>query len=81
MSDHVQMSLDELGAEDPVLKNLARTMRDGRGMSLAAAVAEMSEYVDPERVQAAAERISELSEQVLTAHLPRAVVAGNFESW
>jgi hypothetical protein len=81
MPDHVQMSLDELGAEDPVLKNLARTMRDGRGMSLPAAVAEMSEYADPERVRAAAERISELSEQVRTAHVPRAVVAGNIESW
>ena len=76
-----QMTLDDLGAEDPLIRNLARTMRDGRGMSLEAAVAETSEYADPDRVRAAADRIAELTRQIQTAQTPRAVVAGNIESW
>jgi hypothetical protein len=76
-----QMTLDDLGAEDPLIRNLARTMRDGRGMSLEEAVAEASEYADPEKVRQAAQRISALTQQIQTAQTPRAVVAGNIESW
>jgi hypothetical protein len=76
-----QMSLDDLGAEDPLIRNLARTMRDGRGMSLSAAVAEASEYADPAKVRAAAAKIEELAKNIQTAQIPRAVVAGNIESW
>ncbi len=81
MINNAQMTLDDLGAEDPLIRNLARTMRDGRGMSLEAAVAETSEYADPDRVRAAADRIAELTRQIQTAQTPRAVVAGNIESW
>jgi hypothetical protein len=73
--------LDALSAEDPVIKNLARAMRDGRGVSLDQAVAEAREYIDHARVEAAAARIRELAEEIQTAQNPRAVVAGNIESW
>ncbi|TCM39649.1 Z1 domain-containing protein [Kribbella sp. VKM Ac-2568] len=73
--------LDALSADDPVIRNLARTMRDGRGVSLEQAVAEAREYIDHARVDAAAARIRELAEQIQTAQNPRAVVAGNIESW
>lgn len=77
-----QMSLDELEAEDPIVRVLARAMRDGRGMSLDDAVSETSEFVvDPEKVRAAAERIKRVASEIQTAQTPRAVVAGNIESW
>ncbi|MEV0802469.1 Z1 domain-containing protein [Kribbella sp. NPDC050281] len=73
--------LDALSAEDPVIRNLARAMRDGRGVSLEQAVTEAREYIDHARVDAAAARIRVLAEQIQTAQDPRAVVAGNIESW
>ncbi len=81
MSDTAFVNLDHLCAEDAVIKQLVRTMRDGRGMSLESAVGELSEIVDPQRVQGAAGRIRALREQVQNAQAPRAVVAGNIESW
>lgn len=75
------MTLDDLGAEDPMIRTLARTMRDGKGMGLADAVAELAEVADPERVADAARQISALAAQIQTAQVPRAVVAGNIESW
>jgi hypothetical protein len=77
-----QMTLDELSTEDPIIRLLARAMRDGRGMSLDAAVAEMAGIgADHDRLEAAASRINELSRQIQTAQTPRAVVAGGIESW
>lgn len=73
--------LDALSADDPVIKNLARTMRDGRGVSLEQAVMEAREYIDHARVEEAAARIRDLAHEIQTAQLPRAVVAGNIESW
>src|SRR5689334_16799975 len=73
--------LDTLSAEDPLIRNLARIMRDGRGASLEEAVAEAREYADPERVEAAAARIRDLIRDIKSAQEPRAVVAGNIESW
>jgi hypothetical protein len=73
--------LDQLCAEDALIRQLVRTMRDGRGMDLQAAVTELGEIVDPPRVQIAAERIRELMEDIQSARTPRAVVAGNIESW
>ncbi len=76
------MTLDDLAAEDPVIRALARTMRDGRGMSLVDAVEEISEIVeDPMRVREAADRIRILASEIQSAQVPRAVVAGNIESW
>jgi Z1 domain len=76
-----RMTLDDLAAEDPVIRAIARTMRDGRGMSLDHAVAEISEISDPTRVAGAAERIRALAAEIQSAQAPRAVVAGNIESW
>jgi hypothetical protein len=73
--------LDQLSAEDPLIRNLARIMRDGRGTSLEDAVKEACEYADPDRVEAAAARIRALAEDIQSAQRPRAVVAGNIESW
>ncbi len=74
--------LNTLTAEDPVVRNLARIMRDGKPATLEEAVAELCEIgIPPARVEAAADRIRELTEQVLTAQTPIAVVAGNIESW
>src|SRR4051794_38401974 len=81
MPSDVQLTFDDLGSEDPMIRNLARAMRDGPGMSLEQAVAEASEYADPAKLERAAARLSALMEQVLTAQAPRAVVAGNIESW
>jgi hypothetical protein len=76
------MTLDDLAAEDPVIRAIARAMRDGRGMSLEDAVAEISELVgDPTRVELAANRIRILAAEIQSAQVPRAVVAGNIESW
>lgn len=75
------VDLDTLSAEDPLIRNLARIMRDGRGASLEEAVAEACEYADPDRVEAAATRIRELAREIQSAQKPRAVVAGNIESW
>lgn len=76
-----QLTLDDL-VEDPVIRALARAMRDGPGMSLPEAVRDISEMgIDPEKVQVAADRIAERIVEVRTAQTPRAVVAGNIESW
>src|SRR5690349_17610570 len=77
-----RMTLDDLAAEDPVIRAIARAMRDGQGMSLDKAVAEISELVpDPTRVAEAADRIRILAAEIQSAQAPRAVVAGNIESW
>ena len=73
--------LDQLSAEDPLIRNLARIMRDGGGASLEDAVKEACEYADPDRVEEAAERIRALARDIQAAQKPRAVVAGNIESW
>ncbi|ORB66674.1 Z1 domain-containing protein [Mycolicibacterium tusciae] len=73
--------LDQLTAEDPVVRQLARIMRDGQPSTLDEAVAELSQLVDPARVQAAAARIRELNEMIQQAQTPTNVVAGNIESW
>ena len=73
--------LDQLTAEDPVVRQLARIMRDGQPSTLEEAVAELSQLVDPVRVQAAAARIRELNDLIQQAQTPTNVVAGNIESW
>lgn len=73
--------IDGLSKEDPYVRSLARIIRDGRGMSLERAIVEACETMDPEKVNAAAERIRELQVEIQTAQKPRAVVAGNIESW
>ncbi|KUI48137.1 hypothetical protein AU198_19090 [Mycobacterium sp. GA-1199] len=73
--------LDQLTAEDPVVRQLARIMRDGQPSTLDEAVTELSQLVDPARVQVAAGRIRELNEQIQQAQTPTSVVAGNIESW
>jgi hypothetical protein len=73
--------LDTLAAENPVVRQLARIMRDGKPSTLEEAVAELSQLVDPSRVEEAAERIRELNELVQNAQVPTSVVAGNIESW
>lgn len=73
--------IDGLGREDPYVRALARIMRDGRGMSLERAIDEASMTMDGGRVAAAAERIRVLQAEIQSAQKPRAVVAGNIESW
>lgn len=73
--------LDTLAAENPVVRQLARIMRDGKPSTLEEAVAELSQLVDPSRVQEAADRIRALNELVQNAQVPTSVVAGNIESW
>jgi hypothetical protein len=75
------MTLNDLVVEDPLIRWLARAMRDGPGMSLAEAVRELSEIADPAKVQVAAAAIAEVAAAIQTAQTPRAVVAGNIESW
>lgn len=74
--------IDELSGEDRQVRNLARIIRDGLGVSLESAVEEACEMgIDRDKVEAAAERIRELQESIQDAQKPRAVVAGNIESW
>jgi hypothetical protein len=56
-------------------------MRDGRGMSLEAAMVELEQFVDRERVREAGAKISALTKRIQNAQSPRAVVAGGIESW
>lgn len=66
---------------DVFVRNLRRIMFD-QGTDLAGAVAEMHQMgVDPERVAAAAALIEAKAREVQNAQNPRAVVAGNIESW
>jgi hypothetical protein len=76
-----QMTLNDLVVEDPLIRALARAMRDGPGMSLADAVQDVSEIANPDKVQVAAAKIAALAAEIQTAQTPRAVVAGNIESW
>ena len=77
-----QMTLDELAGESPVIRFLARYMRDGKGMSLHAAIREAEALgLDPRDLTAAVRRIEDLNESIQTAQVPRSVVAGNIESW
>lgn len=78
---HGFADLDQLCAENTVIRQLVRTMRDGQGMDLETAAVELSEIAPRERVREAANRIRELMEDVQSARTPRAVVAGNIESW
>lgn len=74
--------LDTLSAENPVIRQLARILRDSRPMTLEQAVREISEMgVSLEKVEAAADQIRRLNDQIQDAQVPRAVVAGNIESW
>lgn len=81
--DTPSATLDELCAGDPLIRNLLRIMRDGRGTSLDVAVKELKDLpgVPPESVDAAAARVRELMRDVKAARTPRAVVAGGIESW
>lgn len=82
MTDTVQATgLDALGAEDPVAKQLARIIRDSPSLTLNDAVAELAQIVDITRVEAAAERIRQLSQLIRDAQIPTSVVAGNIETW
>lgn len=76
-------NLDELAAENVVIKLLLRAMRDGSGMSLESATSEMLTFPGavPEAVRAAEQLIRARQEQIQAAQTPRAVVAGNIESW
>lgn len=74
-------SLDVLAAEDAHVRALARIIRDTPSLTLEQAVAELAETGDPQKAQAAAQRIRELSEQIRNAQIPTSVVAGNIESW
>lgn len=81
MTGEVPGELDVLCHEDAVVRQLLRNMRDGAGMDLRAAVKELSELVPVERAEAAADRIRVLTDEIQMATKPRAVVAGNIESW
>lgn len=64
--------LDQLASEDPLIRQLLRTMRDGKGMDLAGAVAELNEIVsDSRKVHAAAERIRALAADIQSAKSPQ----------
>src|SRR5262249_82849 len=77
-----QMTFDELAGDDPVVRAIGRALRDGPGMSLEQAANEVLEMgVDPAKVQGATDRIRARIAAVQTAQMPRAVVAGNIESW
>jgi hypothetical protein len=80
-ADGVVADLDTLAAQDPVVKQLARIIRDSPSLTLDQAVIELAEIVDQSRVEVAAARIRELIEQIGKAQVPTSVVAGNIESW
>jgi Z1 domain len=74
--------LDQLCHENRYVRLLLQTIRAGRGMTLDAAVNELRPLVsDHAALGDAEEKIRELSRDVQTAKIPRAVVAGNIESW
>ncbi|RAU93523.1 hypothetical protein DQP58_16265 [Mycobacterium colombiense] len=74
--------LNTLAAEDPIIRNLARIMRDSRPATLEQAVDESVEMgIDRNRVEIAAGKIRELVRQIAAAQTPINVVAGNIESW
>jgi hypothetical protein len=81
MAIDTEGELDLLSKEDPVIRHLLRIMRDGAGMDLAPAAEELSELVSADEVERAAARIRELMRENQMATHPRAVVAGNIESW
>ncbi|TPG34180.1 Z1 domain-containing protein [Mycolicibacterium hodleri] len=82
MTDPAAVSdLDSLAAEDPVVRQLARIIRDSTSLTLDDAVGELSQIVEISRVQKAAERIRELNELIKNAQVPTSVVAGNIETW
>jgi hypothetical protein len=83
MTTETSPELDALCREDPVIRLLLRNMRDGAGMDLQSAVRELSELpgVDTAGLDAAAARIAALIREIQMATRPRAVVAGNIESW
>lgn len=76
-------TIDELSASDPFVKHLVRAMNSGPGQSLEDAARELIDELGlpEERVQAAVNRIRDFTADVQTAQEPRAVVAGNIESW
>lgn len=82
MTDTVPATdLDSLAAEDPVVRQLARIIRDSPSLTLDDAVVELAQIVDVIRVEKAAERIRELNELIRNAQVPTSVVAGNIETW
>lgn len=74
-------SLDALAAEDAHVRALARIIRDTPSLTLEQAVTELSETGDPQKAEAAAQRIRELNDRIRNAQTPTSVVAGNIESW
>ena len=56
-----QMTLNDLVVEDPLIRALARAMRDGPGMSLADAVKDVSEIADPDEGSGSCETIAEVA--------------------
>lgn len=75
------LTIDALCKEDPHVKMLSRLIRDGRGMSLEDAVEEACQFHDRAKVHHAADRIRQLQREISEARWPRAVVAGNIETW
>jgi hypothetical protein len=74
--------LKTLAAEDPIIRNLARVMRDGKPATLEEAVTELVAMgLDRDRVETAADQIRELTKKIAAAQTPVNVVAGNIESW
>jgi hypothetical protein len=82
MPDHVQMTLDELGAEGRVLTDLARAVGDQRWLSLPPQLPKRARMSIPGEPELRATCISELSDRALPLHAPVAVavaVAGSIE--
>ena len=75
--------LDELSASNKIVKFLVRAMREGSGMTVEAAAKELIEDLGlpVDQVNAAVEKIHDLSRDIQTAQEPRGVVEGNIESW
>lgn len=76
-------TIDELSANDPIVKHLVRAMNSGPWQALDDAATELIDELglSEERVHAAVAKIRAFAVDVQTAQEPRAVVAGNIESW
>lgn len=83
MTEDMAAGLDELSANNKIVKFLVRAMRDGTGMSVEAAAQELIEELElpADQVNAAVEKVRELARDIQTAQEPRGVVEGNIESW
>jgi hypothetical protein len=75
-------SLDELSASDRFVKQLVRTMNAGSMRIEAAELETIETFPDYEdEIRAAGAKIRAHAKDVQTAQVPRAIVAGNIESW